>query len=66
MSGMGVRIDQSGHRDHAGGFDALGLPISGVVFLTYGGDAPILDQNMAALDDAPVRVHRDDRGIFNQ
>ncbi|MEI3854702.1 MULTISPECIES: hypothetical protein [Ensifer] len=63
---MGVRVDQSGHCDHAGRVDALRMRFSGKASVTDGGDAPILDQNMAAIENPPSRIHRDDRGIFNQ
>ena len=59
-----MSIDQPRHDDHARGVDPP--CIGGVEMMTNRGDPAVLDQQIAAIEDAQVRINGDDHTVRDQ
>jgi hypothetical protein len=63
---MGVGVDQPRHHHHAAGVDALGFRCDGRRFIADRGDAAVLHQQIAPLENASFGIHGDDHAVFDQ
>ena len=64
LPGMDMRLDESGRDDAASGVDRLGAV--GFDRRRHGGDAPVLDEDVAARQVADVRIDRNDRAVLDE
>lgn len=66
MAGMGMRVDEARHHDHAARVDALGLGRGVENTVADGGYPAVFHQYIARVEDAPIGIHGDDRAILDQ